>query len=80
CAHFSTRKYTAMVPQEQHQRHEADFDTEFGEYRHLYARMQSVTKKFKQLGAQQKLLSPGSREYQVKRDETAKIVLQTQCP
>ncbi|KAM6391827.1 uncharacterized protein O9250_014513 isoform 1-T1 [Rhynochetos jubatus] len=76
----SVSERASRLLREQRQRYEADFAAEFGEYRHLYARMQSVTKKFKQLGAQRKLLSPGSREYQVKRDETAKSVLQTRCP
>ncbi|KAM6391374.1 uncharacterized protein O9250_014560 isoform 2-T2 [Rhynochetos jubatus] len=65
----SVSERASRLLREQRQRYEADFAAEFGEYRHLYARMQSVTKKFKQLGAQRKLLSPGSREYQIVEEE-----------
>ncbi|KAM6391953.1 RNA polymerase II elongation factor ELL2-like [Rhynochetos jubatus] len=58
-------KYTAIVSHEQRRSYEADFDAEFGEYTNLYACMQRVTEKFRRLDAQRRLLSPGSREYQV---------------
>ncbi|KAM6391962.1 RNA polymerase II elongation factor ELL2-like [Rhynochetos jubatus] len=62
-------KYTAIVSHEQRRSYEADFDAEFGEYTNLYARMQRVTEKFRRLDAQRRLLSPGSREYQILEEE-----------
>ncbi|KAM6391954.1 RNA polymerase II elongation factor ELL2-like [Rhynochetos jubatus] len=62
-------KYTAIVSHEQCRSYEADFDAEFGEYTNLYACMQRVTEKFRRLDAQRRLLSPGSREYQILEKE-----------
>ncbi|XP_010146699.1 PREDICTED: RNA polymerase II elongation factor ELL2-like [Eurypyga helias] len=62
-------KYTPIVLHEQCQRYEADFSAEYDEYRRLHAWMQSVAEKFGKLDAQRKLLSPGSREYQILEEE-----------
>jgi len=36
--------------------------------------MEGITRKFMKFDAQWKLLSPGSKEYQVKKDKTVRIV------
>ncbi|NXL68181.1 ELL2 factor, partial [Chordeiles acutipennis] len=72
CAYFSIRKYIAIVSDEQRQSYKDDFNAEYDEYRNLHARMESITKKFMKLDAQRKLLSPGSKEYQVKKDKIVK--------
>lgn len=59
-------KYIAIVSYEQRQSYKDDFNAEYDEYRTLHARMESVTRRFMKLDAQRKLLSPGSKEYQVK--------------
>ncbi|NWW91497.1 ELL2 factor, partial [Rhynochetos jubatus] len=74
CAYFSIRQYIRIVLHEQRQSYEADFGAEYDEYRNLHTQMRSVAEKFRKLDAQRKLLSPGSREYQVKRDETKDCV------
>ncbi|NWH74048.1 ELL2 factor, partial [Piaya cayana] len=65
-------KYRAIVSHEQRQSYKNDFNAEYNEYRNLHARMVSVSQKFQKLDAQRKLLSPGSKEYQVQKDETVK--------
>lgn len=72
---FSIRKYVAIVSYEQRQSYKNDFYAEYDEYRNLHARIENTTRKFVKLDAQRKLLSPGSKEYQVKKDKTVKIVL-----
>ncbi|KAM9262976.1 RNA polymerase II elongation factor ELL2 isoform 2-T4 [Morus bassanus] len=62
-------KYGAIVSFEQRQRYRDDFNAEYDEYRNLHARIESVTRRFMELDAQRKLLSPGSKEYQVLREE-----------
>lgn len=74
CAYFSTRKYTAIVSYEQRQRYKNDFYAEYDEYRNLYAQMESISQKFMSLDAQRHMLSPGSKEYKVKKDKTVRIV------
>ncbi|NXV92651.1 ELL2 factor, partial [Calonectris borealis] len=74
CAYFSIRKYIAIVSNEQRQSYKDDFNAEYDEYRILHARIESITRRFMKLDAQRKLLSPGSKEYQVKKDKTVKIV------
>ncbi|NXW45377.1 ELL2 factor, partial [Nyctiprogne leucopyga] len=62
-------KYIAIVSDEQRQSYKDDFNAEYDEYRNLHARMESITKKFMKLDAQRKLLSPGSKEYQILQEE-----------
>ncbi|KAJ7335754.1 hypothetical protein JRQ81_013695 [Phrynocephalus forsythii] len=62
-------KYIAIVSYEQRQSYKNDFNAEYDEYRSLHARMESVTRRFMKLDAQRKLLSPGSKEYQILHEE-----------
>uniref|UniRef100_A0A8C7A283 Elongation factor for RNA polymerase II 2 n=1 Tax=Nothoprocta perdicaria TaxID=30464 RepID=A0A8C7A283_NOTPE len=62
---FLPVKYIAIVSYEQRQSYKDDFNAEYDEYRNLHARMENVTRRFMKLDAQRKLLSPGSKEYQV---------------
>ncbi|NXT89466.1 ELL2 factor, partial [Anhinga rufa] len=62
-------KYRAIVSYEQRQSYKNDFNAEYGEYRNLHARMETITRRFMELDAQWKLLSPESKEYQVLREE-----------
>ncbi|KAG6940367.1 elongation factor for RNA polymerase II 2 [Chelydra serpentina] len=62
-------KYIAIVSYEQRQSYKDDFNAEYDEYRSLHARMENVTRRFMKLDAQRKLLSPGSKEYQVVHEE-----------
>ncbi|NXX39607.1 ELL2 factor, partial [Tricholaema leucomelas] len=64
------RKYVPIVSQEQRQRYEDDFNAEFDEYRRLHTQIDAEVKKFTKLQEQQKLLSPGSKEYLVKKVKT----------
>lgn len=65
-------KYIAIVSNEQRQSYKDDFNAEYDEYRTLHARMESVARRFIQLDAQRKLLSPGSKEYQIVHEEVIK--------
>uniref|UniRef100_A0A4W3JPF9 Elongation factor for RNA polymerase II 2 n=1 Tax=Callorhinchus milii TaxID=7868 RepID=A0A4W3JPF9_CALMI len=58
-------KYTAIMSQEQRQSFKDDFNAEYGEYRNLHARLESITKRFLQLDAERKRLSPNSEEYKI---------------
>ncbi|XP_009571816.1 PREDICTED: RNA polymerase II elongation factor ELL2 [Fulmarus glacialis] len=62
-------KYIAIVSYEQRQSYKDDFNAEYDEYRILHARIESITRRFMKLDAQRKLLSPGSKEYQILREE-----------
>ncbi|XP_037658531.1 RNA polymerase II elongation factor ELL2-like [Choloepus didactylus] len=62
-------KYIAVVSYEQHQNYKDDFNAEYDEYRALHARMETVASRFIKLDAQQKHLSPGSKEYQNVHEE-----------
>ncbi|XP_074022438.1 RNA polymerase II elongation factor ELL2 [Numenius arquata] len=62
-------KYIAIVSYEQRQSYKDDFNAEYDEYRHLHARIDCVTRKFTELDAQRKLVSPGSKEYQMLQEE-----------
>uniref|UniRef100_A0A8C8SBT8 Elongation factor for RNA polymerase II 2 n=1 Tax=Pelusios castaneus TaxID=367368 RepID=A0A8C8SBT8_9SAUR len=62
-------KYIAIDSYEQRQSYKDDFNAEYDEYRSLHARMENVTRRFMKLDAQRKLLSPGSKEYQVVHEE-----------
>ncbi|KAM6391981.1 LOW QUALITY PROTEIN: RNA polymerase II elongation factor ELL2-like [Rhynochetos jubatus] len=65
----SCEQYIRIVLHEQRQSYEADFGAEYDEYRNLHTQMRSVAEKFRKLDAQRKLLSPGSREYQILEEE-----------
>ncbi|KAM6186800.1 RNA polymerase II elongation factor ELL2 isoform 2-T2 [Sarcoramphus papa] len=62
-------KYIAIVSYEQRQSYKDDFNAEYDEYRSLHARIESITRRFMKLDAQRKLLSPGSKEYQILHEE-----------
>ncbi|KFZ54490.1 RNA polymerase II elongation factor ELL2, partial [Podiceps cristatus] len=62
-------KYITIGSYEQRQSYKDDFYAEYDEYRYLHARMESITRKFMKLDAQRKLLSPGSKEYQILHEE-----------
>ncbi|GAB0206167.1 RNA polymerase II elongation factor ELL2 isoform X1 [Grus americana] len=63
------KKYVAIVSYEQRQSYKNDFYAEYDEYRNLHARIENTTRKFVKLDAQRKLLSPGSKEYQMLHEE-----------
>ncbi|PKU29145.1 rna polymerase ii elongation factor ell2 [Limosa lapponica baueri] len=63
------RKYIDIVSYEQRQSYKDDFNAEYDEYRHLHARIDCVTRRFMKLDAQRKLVSPGSKEYQMLQEE-----------
>ncbi|NXI90678.1 ELL2 factor, partial [Psophia crepitans] len=62
-------KYTEIVSYEQRQSYKDDFNAEYDEYRNLHAQIEGITRKFMELDAQRKLLSPGSKEYQMLHEE-----------
>ncbi|NWQ82612.1 ELL2 factor, partial [Columbina picui] len=62
-------KYIPIESYEQRQRYKDDFNAEYDEYRNLYSRMQSISRRFMDLDAQRKLLTPGSKEYQMLHEE-----------
>ncbi|NXS55390.1 ELL2 factor, partial [Brachypteracias leptosomus] len=64
------RKYVAIDSHQQCQRYKDDFNAEYGEYRSLYAQMESVRRTFVDFAKQRKLLSPGTKNYKVKKDKT----------
>ncbi|NXX82430.1 ELL factor, partial [Urocolius indicus] len=74
CAYFSIRKYKAIVSPEQHQSYQNDFNAEYDEYLNLHSQLESISRRFKHLEEQWKLLSPDTNEYQVKKDRTVKDV------
>ncbi|XP_064260940.1 RNA polymerase II elongation factor ELL2 isoform X2 [Passer domesticus] len=69
------RKYEAIVSLEQRQRYKDDFNAEYEGYQNLYFKIDKIIKKFRQFQEQWKSLTPGSKAYQVKKDETMKTVL-----
>ncbi|KAM9367962.1 RNA polymerase II elongation factor ELL2 [Phaethornis superciliosus] len=62
-------KYKPIVLWEQRQRYKEDFNAEYDEYRSLHARIESVNRRFMELDQQWRLLSPGSKEYQMLQEE-----------
>ncbi|NXN46750.1 ELL2 factor, partial [Rhinoptilus africanus] len=62
-------KYIAIVSYEQRQSYKDDFNAEYDEYRNLHARIECITRRFMKLDAQRKLVSPGSKEYQILHEE-----------
>uniref|UniRef100_A0A8C6LDT8 Elongation factor for RNA polymerase II 2 n=1 Tax=Nothobranchius furzeri TaxID=105023 RepID=A0A8C6LDT8_NOTFU len=63
------RKYTPLVSLDQRQGYKDDFNAEYGEYRQLHARVESITRRFTQLEAQCRKLTPGTKEHQKVQDE-----------
>ncbi|NXP46029.1 ELL2 factor, partial [Heliornis fulica] len=64
-----TIRYVDIVSCEQRESYKSDFDAEYGEYRHLHAQVESVTQRFLKLDAQRKLLSSGTKEYEMLQSE-----------
>ncbi|XP_078070891.1 RNA polymerase II elongation factor ELL2 [Mustelus asterias] len=62
-------KYAAIMSHEQRQNYKDDFNAEYGEYRNLHARLERVTKRFLQLDAERKRLSPDTEEYKIIDEE-----------
>ncbi|XP_067824681.1 RNA polymerase II elongation factor ELL [Heptranchias perlo] len=62
-------KYTAIASQEQRQGYKNDFNAEYSEYRDLHSRIESITRRFTQLDAELKQLSPGSVDYKTTHDQ-----------
>ncbi|XP_043565595.1 RNA polymerase II elongation factor ELL2 isoform X2 [Chiloscyllium plagiosum] len=62
-------KYAAIMSHEQRQNYKDDFNAEYGEYRSLHARLERVTKRFLQLDAERKRLSPNTEEYKIIDEE-----------
>lgn len=62
-------KYATIVSHEQRQNYKEDFNAEYGEYRSLHARLERVTKRFLQLDAERRSLSPNTEEYKVIDEE-----------
>lgn len=67
--YFSFRKYVAVTSHEQRESYKNDFNAEYDEYRALHAQVESVLNRFMKFSEQRKLLSPGSKERQVKKGE-----------
>ncbi|KAM6230472.1 RNA polymerase II elongation factor ELL2-like [Porphyrio hochstetteri] len=65
-----SNKYTAVESYRQRESYKDDFNVEYGEYRALHARVESVVQQFVELDAQHKLLSPGTKEHQKPTLET----------
>ncbi|XP_076140815.1 RNA polymerase II elongation factor ELL2 [Alosa pseudoharengus] len=62
-------KYPAVVSTDQRQRYKDDFNSEYDEYRVLHARVDGINRRFTQLDAQCRRLTPGSKEYQEVHEE-----------
>ncbi|GCB78041.1 hypothetical protein scyTo_0020060 [Scyliorhinus torazame] len=62
-------KYAAIASQEQRQGYKTDFNAEYSEYRDLHSRIESITRRFTQLDAELKQLSPGSADYKSTHDQ-----------
>ncbi|XP_069783936.1 RNA polymerase II elongation factor ELL isoform X2 [Narcine bancroftii] len=62
-------KYAAITSQEQRQGYKTDFNAEYSEYRDLHSRIESITRRFTQLDAELKQLSPGSADYKNIHDQ-----------
>ncbi|XP_067872079.1 RNA polymerase II elongation factor ELL [Heterodontus francisci] len=62
-------KYAAIASQEQRQGYKTDFNAEYNEYRDLHSRIESITRRFTQLDAELKQLSPGSADYKSTHDQ-----------
>uniref|UniRef100_UPI00398E6358 RNA polymerase II elongation factor ELL n=1 Tax=Pristiophorus japonicus TaxID=55135 RepID=UPI00398E6358 len=62
-------KYAAIASQEQRQGYKNDFNAEYSEYRDLHSRIEGITRRFTQLDAELKQLSPGSADYKTTHDQ-----------
>ncbi|NXG89957.1 ELL2 factor, partial [Stercorarius parasiticus] len=62
-------KYIPIASYEQRQSYKDDFNAEYDEYRNLHARIECITRRFMKFDAQRKLVSPGSKEYQILHEE-----------
>ncbi|XP_062410574.1 RNA polymerase II elongation factor ELL2 isoform X2 [Sardina pilchardus] len=62
-------KYPALVSNDHRQRYKDDFNSEYDEYRVLHARVDGINRRFTQLDAQCRRLTPGSKEYQEVHEE-----------
>ncbi|XP_062888094.1 RNA polymerase II elongation factor ELL [Mobula hypostoma] len=62
-------KYAAITSQEQRQGYKTDFNAEYSEYRDLHSRIESITRRFTQLDAELKQLSPGTADYKSIHDQ-----------
>ncbi|XP_032902967.1 RNA polymerase II elongation factor ELL isoform X2 [Amblyraja radiata] len=62
-------KYAAITSQEQRQGYKTDFNAEYSEYRDLHSRIESITRRFTQLDAELKQLSPGTANYKNIHDQ-----------
>ncbi|XP_034023009.1 RNA polymerase II elongation factor ELL2 isoform X2 [Thalassophryne amazonica] len=65
-------KYTPLVSMDQRQCYKNDFNAEYEEYRQLHARIESITRRFTQLDAQCRKLTPGTKEHQKAQEEVLK--------
>lgn len=55
-----------MVSIDQRQSYKDDFNAEYDEYRLLHARVENITRRFTQLDAKCRKMTPGTKEYQVR--------------
>ncbi|XP_072924595.1 RNA polymerase II elongation factor ELL [Hemitrygon akajei] len=62
-------KYAAIMSPEQRQGYKTDFNAEYNEYRDLHSRIESITRRFTQLDAELKQLSPGTADYKSIHDQ-----------
>ncbi|KAM3878274.1 RNA polymerase II elongation factor ELL2 [Diretmus argenteus] len=65
-------KYMPLVSMDQRQSYKDDFNAEYDEYRLLHTHVESITRRFTQLDAQCRKLSPGTKEYQKIHEEVLK--------
>ncbi|KAG8007474.1 RNA polymerase II elongation factor ELL2, partial [Nibea albiflora] len=65
-------KYMPLVSMDQRQSYKDDFNAEYDEYRLLHARVENITRRFTQLDAQCRKLTPGTKEYQKVQEEVLK--------
>ncbi|XP_017278406.1 RNA polymerase II elongation factor ELL2 [Kryptolebias marmoratus] len=65
-------KYTPLVSLDQRQHYKDDFNAEYDEYRQLHAHVESITRRFTQLDAQSRKLTPGTKEHQKVQEEVLK--------
>ncbi|XP_013872507.1 RNA polymerase II elongation factor ELL2 [Austrofundulus limnaeus] len=65
-------KYTPLVSVDQRQNYKDDFNAEYDEYRQLHAHVESITRRFTQLDAQCRKLTPGTKEHQKVQEEVLK--------
>ncbi|KAK5912878.1 hypothetical protein CesoFtcFv8_002708 [Champsocephalus esox] len=65
-------KYMPMVSIDQRQSYKDDFNAEYDEYRLLHARVENITRRFTQLDAKCRKMTPGTKEYQKVQEEVLK--------